>query len=51
MVADLIDDSSRVMDTVLNAYQKRLLNIVFCEQSSQRDKIIIIMAEINLNRM
>jgi hypothetical protein len=44
IVADLIEDSSRVMNTILNAYQKRLLDTLYCEQSSQRDKFVILMA-------
>ncbi|MDA0990278.1 MAG: hypothetical protein O3A51_05960 [Verrucomicrobia bacterium] len=45
VVADLIEDSSDVMATILNAYQKRLLDIVFCEQSRDRDKFIILTAK------
>jgi len=45
IVADLVEDSSHVMDTILNSYQKRLLDIVFCEQSSERDKFVVVGAE------
>ncbi len=45
VVADLVEDSSRVMDTVLNNYQKRLLNLVYAGQSHQRDKFVVITAE------
>jgi hypothetical protein len=44
VVADLVEDSSRVMDTVLNNYQKRLLNLVYAGQSHQRDKFAVITA-------
>ncbi len=44
IVADLVDDSSRVMDTVLNNYQKNLLNLVYAGQSQQRDKFVIVTA-------
>lgn len=44
VVADLVEDSSRVMDTVLNNYQKRLLNLVYSGMSHQRDKFVVITA-------
>lgn len=45
VVADLIEDSSIVMDTIFNSYQKRLLDIIYCNQSSERDKFCIVTAE------
>jgi Mg2+ and Co2+ transporter CorA len=45
IVADLVEDSSRVMDTIFNAYQKNLLDIIYCNQRSQRDKYVILMAD------
>lgn len=45
IAADLVEDSSHVMDTILNSYQKRLLDIVFCEQSSERDKFVVVAAK------
>ena len=45
VVADLVEDSSKVMDTVLNNYQKRLLNLVYAGLSHQRDKFVVITAE------
>lgn len=44
IVADLVEDSSRVMDTVLNNYQRRLLNLVYAGQSHQRDKFVVVTA-------
>lgn len=44
IVADLVEDTSRVMETILNAYQIRLLDVVFCHESRHRDKFIILIA-------
>jgi len=45
VVADLVEDSSRVMDTVINNYQKRLLNLVYSGMRHQREKFVIITAD------
>jgi Mg2+ and Co2+ transporter CorA len=45
IAADLVEDSSRVMDTIFNAYQKNLLDIIYCQQRNQRDKYFIAMAD------
>ena len=45
ILADLADDTSRVMDTVLNSYQRRILDIVFSGQSRHRDKFVVLVGE------
>lgn len=45
IIADLTQDTSQVMDTILSAYQKRLLEVVFCGESRQRDKFTVLIAE------
>jgi len=44
IIADITQDSSSVMDTIFNSYQKRLLDIVFCGESTQRDKFLLLFA-------
>ncbi len=45
IIADLIVDSSKVMNTLFNSYQRKLLDIVFCHESLHRDKSLVIIAE------
>jgi Mg2+ and Co2+ transporter CorA len=44
VVADLVEDTSRLMATLLNNFQKRLLDLVYCDQASQRDKYVLVLA-------
>ncbi len=47
VVADLVVDTSKVMDTVLNNYQKSLLGLVYAGVSHQREKFVVITADEN----
>jgi Mg2+ and Co2+ transporter CorA len=44
VVADLVEDTSTLMATLLNNFQKRLLDLVYCDQASQRDKYVLVLA-------
>lgn len=45
VLADLVEDTSSLMNTLLNNFQRRLLDLVYCDQASQRDKYVLILAE------
>ncbi len=45
VLADLVEDTSSMMNTLLNNFQRRLLDLVYCHQASQRDKYVLILAE------
>lgn len=44
VLADLVEDTSSMMNTLLNNFQRRLLDLVYCDQASQRDKYVLILA-------
>ena len=44
VLADLVEDTSSLMNTLLNNFQRRLLDLVYCDQASQRDKYVLILA-------
>ena len=46
VVADLVEDSSTMMNTLLNNFQRRLLDLVYCDQSSQRDKYVMVTTDV-----
>ena len=45
VLADLVEDTSSLMNTLLNNFQRRLLDLVYCNQASQRDKYVLILAD------
>ena len=45
VLADLVEDTSSLMNTLLNNFQRRLLDLVYCDQASQRDKYVLILAD------
>lgn len=45
VLADLVEDTSSMMNTLLNNFQRRLLDLVYCDQASQRDKYILVLAD------
>ena len=45
VLADLVEDTSRMMSTLLNNFQRRLLDLVYCDQASQRDKYVLVVTE------
>ena len=45
VLADLVEDTSTMMNTLLNSFQRRLLDLVYCDQASQRDKYVLILTK------
>ena len=44
IIADLSEDTSRVMETLLNTYQRNILDVVYFGESLHRDKYIVLLA-------
>lgn len=45
VLADIVQDTSLMMETLLSNYQKRLLNLVYYGESIHRDKFVAMMAK------
>jgi len=43
--ADLVTDTSRTMNAILNPYQKQMLDVIFGEGTVHRDKFLVVQAE------
>ena len=44
LLVDVAHDSSTIVDSVISAYQRRLLNLIFLGDAEQRDKVNLIIA-------
>ncbi|WP_297438704.1 hypothetical protein [Thermococcus sp.] len=45
VIADLVHDSSKMLNTVISKYQKRLLELIYFNEPLHRDKFFLVFAE------
>ncbi|NOZ23358.1 MAG: hypothetical protein GXP25_19970 [Planctomycetes bacterium] len=45
IAADLVTDTSRTMDALVNAYQRQMLDVIYGRETVQRDQFLVVQAQ------